>query len=189
MVVVHNQLAPFWHDLPCRAIEQSALKSGRTWGPPVMNLAKRRGAGEARGGGPRVAVELTLVVKLQQRSMCSKLATLSLFCYRLQSAVSNDYKWWSSLKLASELSFKSHVERKAVIVTFSGLLNNTEYRWSSKCHLLIIQKFMHLWSSALLSFNLFAVLKHLKLNLHNAVILEAGESGLVCWRGEKKKSS
>lgn len=92
MAVAHNQLAPFWQDLPSRAIEQSALKSGRTWGPLVMNLARRREAEEERGGGPRVAVELTLVVKLQQRNMCSKLATLTLFSYRLQSAVSNDCK-------------------------------------------------------------------------------------------------
>ena len=158
-MVEHNQLAPFRQVLPCRAIEQSAseLKSGRSWGPLVMNLARRQGAERrSRGGGPRVAVELTSVVTLQQRSMCSNLATLTFFSYWLQSAVSNDYKWWSSLKVASEQSFKSHVERRAVVVTFSGLLNYRESRWTSKCHLLGTQKLVHLWSFARLSFNWFS---------------------------------
>lgn len=46
--------------------------------------------------------------------------------------------------MAAEQSFKSHVERRAVIVTFSRLLNYSESRRARKCHLLNIQKFMHL---------------------------------------------
>lgn len=56
-----------------------------------MNLARRRGRGGEEEEG-RVAVELTWVVTLQLKVLCSNLVMLTFFSLRLQSAVSNDYK-------------------------------------------------------------------------------------------------